>query len=347
MAQISANDLNGFIRQLAENTALRAVLVYGGDVGGIQETAQRIARAWLKEAADDALAVQVLDEEQLKEDPGLLADEAQAISMFGGRRLVKVRDAGSAFLKALKAVLKLPAQEALIVALAPGLKKEAALARLFIKEKQLAAVPVYGDSGDNIRRLADAILAEHGLRLEHDAWLALQPLLGADRLATRNEVEKLALYCRGQERVTLDDVRAVCSDVSAHMMNDMLDAFFSGQAEQGVRLFQALLGEGVHAAGMLAAAAHHVARLKELRAVMAEGVNARQVVLNARPPIFFRRRDVMIRQLNTWTEQDLAQADESIWQATHRSRQIPELDAAIAERCLMALALHAGRRRAA
>ena len=39
-------------------------------------------------------------------------------------------------------------------------------------------------------------------------------LLGGDRLASRNEIRKLALYAQGKERVELADVLAVVSDAS-------------------------------------------------------------------------------------------------------------------------------------
>ncbi len=336
-----------FIGKLARAEDVRAALVFGSDVGGVRELGQRIIRAVLGEAADDALALETLDEEGLKEDPGRLADEAQAISMFGGRRVVLVRDAGKAFLDAFRPLLEQPAWEAFIVALAPGLKKDSALVKLFEKDKRLAALPVYADDAGDVGRLIEDVLAEHGLGMDRDARQALAPLLGGDRQASRNELEKLALYCRGRQRITLEDVRAVCSDVSAHMMSDMLDAFFGGQAARGLALFATLLAEGTPPAAMLSAAASHVARLKALRGVMAEGLSAEQAVAKARPPIFFRRRGIMARQLAAWPEEKLARADESIWQAMHRTRQMPELEAQLAERCLLVLALQAGQRRAA
>jgi DNA polymerase-3 subunit delta len=148
--------------------------------------------------------------------------------------------------------------------------------------------------------------------------------------------------------VSIEDVRAVCSDMAAHRMQDMLDAFFTGRADEGVRLFSALLAEGTPGAAMLQAAANHVARLKGLRAAMAGGLDAKEALARARPPIFFRRRPVMERQLRTWTAAALARADESIWQAMRQTRRFPELEAAIAERALLTLALKsAGGRRAA
>ena len=347
MVLVRKGEQERFLASLTRADGLLGVLVFGNDVGGVRDMAARVARAILGAQADDPLCLVQLDEDGLKDDPGRLLDEMQSISMFGGRRVIRVRDAGAAFREAMKPVLGLERAEAVIVAEAPGLKKDAALVRLFEKDERLAALPVHADDAGDLNQLIDAVMAAHGLVVEQDARQALLGLLGADRLASRNELEKLALYCRGQERVRLEDVRAVCSDVSTHMMPEMLDAFFSGQMREGLRLFSALLAEGTPASAMLQAAANHVARLKELAAAVAQGVRVEQAVARARPPIFFRRRPLVERQLRIWDLAALARADESIWQAMRQARQLPEVQDQLAERCLMALAMQAVRRRAA
>ena len=347
MVLVRKGEQERFIAGLAQANDLLGVLVFGNDAGGVREAARRIARAILGTQADDPLCLVQLGEDDLKDDPGRLLDEMQSIAMFGGRRVIRVRDAGAAFRAAMKPVLALERAEAVVVAEAPGLKKDAALARLFEKEERLAALPVHADDAGDLNHLIDTVMAAHGLAVERDARQALMALLGADRLASRNELEKLALYCRGQDRVRLADVQAVCSDVSAHMMSDMLDAFFTGRMKEGVRLFTALLAEGTPAAAMLQAAANHVARLKDLAGAVAQGASVEQVVRRARPPIFFRRQPLVERQLRIWNLAALARADESIWQAMRQARQLPEMQNPLAERCFMALAMQATRRRAA
>ncbi len=348
MSLIRKAQQESFIRQLADAPDhLAGLLIYGSDVGGVHELAQRAVRTLLGEAADDPFTLVTLGEDALADDPGRLVDEVQSVSMFGGRRVVLVRGAADAFRKAMATVLDLPMREAIIVAEAPGLKKDSALAKLFEKDKRLAALPVHADDAGDLRRLATEVLAEYGLKPDNDALMALQSLLGADRAASRNELEKLALYCHGRGRVTLEDVRAVCSDAAAHMMTDMLDAFFTGDAARGARLFNALLAEGTPAAAMLQAAANHVAKLRELRVLMAQGASAQEAVKRMRPPVFFRRQPVMARQLGLWTPEKLDVADESIWQAMRQTRVLPELEAQLAERCLLGLAMRARRQSAA
>ena len=321
---------------------VRAALVYGGDVGGVTELARRIIHL-ATGGSDDPLSLTVLDEEILREDPARLADEAQSVSMFGGRCAIRVRAAGEAFARAMRNVLAAPPGGNMIIAEAGALKASSALRKMFEKEKGLAALPVYEDSARDIGQIVRETLRKDGLDIAPDALEALVSMLGADRAASRGELEKLALYCLGRQRVSLEDVQAICGDVSAHAMNDMIDAFFTGDARRGAALFSALLDSGTVPAGILASASHHVGALKALAVRVAAGDAPQQVVRAARPPVFFKRHPAMIRQLNLWPLPALERADASLYEATEQSRLKPDLAAQIAERCLLSLGLRAAR----
>ncbi len=326
----------------AASGALRAVLIHGSDPGGVSELSRKLVRAVTGDG-DDPMSVVVLDEETCREDPARLVDEAQAMSMFGGRRAIRVRGAGEHFAKAMESVLARPAGDAVIIAEAGQLKPSSRLRKLFEKDPALAAAPVYEDSARDIQRIIRETLEREGLRIAPDAMAALSELLGADRAASRGELEKLALYCMGRDEVALEDVRAVCGDVSGHAMGDMLDAFFTGDATTGARLFASLLAEGTPPAAVLAAASAHVARLKPLALLVAAGDPPGQVVKAARPPIFFRRQPAWIRQLSIWTPEALETADAGLLEATAGTRTMPMLEAEIAERCLLSLSVRAAR----
>ncbi len=345
MTLVRPRDLEHLRAALGSASGPRAVLVFGNDVGGVREVADGLARVVLGEAADDPLAVETLHEARLAEDPARLVDEAQAISMFGARRVVRVREAGAAFLEAVKLVLALPTVEAPIIAEAPGLRKDTALARLFTREKALAAVPVYDDDARSLHALVDEVMRANGLVLEPDARQALVQLLGGDRAASRGELEKLALYCMGRRRVRLEDVRAVCSDASAHRMQDMLDAFFAGDVARGAGLLLGLREEGMESGAMLAAAASFIGRLTEMALLVADGATVREAMKKGQ--VFFRREPLARRQLAFWTPQRLARADESVRQAMLQARQVVALQHEIAERCLMSIGMQAARRRTA
>ncbi|MBV1705535.1 MAG: DNA polymerase III subunit delta, partial [Hyphomicrobiales bacterium] len=180
---------------------LRLFLVHGPDEGLVRERARRIEKAWL-DGADDPFAIVSLAGDEVAQDPGKLADEAFAVSMFGGKRAIRVeigaRDAAAAF----AALVERPPADCAVIALAGALRKGHALRSLFEGSRAAASVECYPDEARDLARLVEETLRAEGLAVDPDAREALVGLLGDDRMTTRSELAKLALYSAGTGRVT-------------------------------------------------------------------------------------------------------------------------------------------------
>src|SRR5262245_64516462 len=86
--KIDARSLARFIKQ--PDPACQAVLVFGEDSGLVRERAEAIARTVVEDLADP-FRVADLTGDTIADDPARLADEAAAMAMTGGRRVVRVR----------------------------------------------------------------------------------------------------------------------------------------------------------------------------------------------------------------------------------------------------------------
>ena len=96
---------------------LAVALVYGPDAGLVQERAEKLLKSVVPDLTDP-FNVADLSEPTLLADPARLADEAAAISMMGGRRVVRVRIAGEHRWAVVEDVARL--RDALGVPLPPG-----------------------------------------------------------------------------------------------------------------------------------------------------------------------------------------------------------------------------------
>ena len=119
----------------------RVVLLYGEDVGMIRDRAEALVRV-VAGSLDDPFLVAELG----RDDIGLLADEAASLSLTGGRRVVRLRDATDAAAAAVTAVLKGPAP-ALVVIEAPSLAARSRLRTLLEAAPDGVAVGCYPEEG--------------------------------------------------------------------------------------------------------------------------------------------------------------------------------------------------------
>src|SRR5499427_10751821 len=207
------------------------VLVFGPDAGLVRERAETLVRISVDDPKDPFQLAR-LDGDELASEPTRLVEEANTIPLFGGRRAIWIKAGGRNFAPALEALVAAPPPDCRVVIEAGDLKRSAPLRAICERAKQAAALPCYLDAEKDLLRLIDDELREFELAISPDARAALIPLLGGDRLASRHEIRKLALFARGKARVELDDVVAVVADASTLGLDDLVDAAFAGRTAE-------------------------------------------------------------------------------------------------------------------
>lgn len=341
MAAIKPGEVDAFIAR--PDPRRPVVLVYGPDLGLVRERAEALLKAAAPDDADPFSTVTV-DGDTLASDPGRLADEARTLGLFGGRRLVHVRSGSRNFAPALEILLADPPRDALVVIEAGNLAKSAPLRKLAEASPAAAALPCYADDERSIAALVDRTMRDAGLTIKTDARETLIALLGADRLATRSELDKLVLHAGDAKRIGYDDVLLVTADSSALALDDVVDAAAAGDAEAAVVSFAKARGEGLPASVVIGAAIRHVATLHRLSERVERGEQPGRIVREPQARIFFRRQDKFERALRRFGSDDLRRALIALGAALLESRRTASLADAIVERELLALAKGARRR---
>jgi len=290
---------------------LLAVLVYGPDLGLVHERAAQIAGSLVPDLADP-FRVAEIPSDALKSDPARLADEVAAISMTGGRRVVWLREAGDALAPLLADFLRnppcAPPQAALVIAEAGELGPRAPLRMLFESAENGAALPCYLDEGAQLRDVIRKTLAAEKVSVSADALEYLADNLGADRMVTRREVEKLAIYAGAGATVGLEDAIACVGDSSALSMDEVGFSAAGGDLAGLDRALERSFLEGAVSVGVLRAVTRHFDRLHQAASAVAAGSDEDSAMAALRPAVFFKDKTRFAAQLRRWSQRRLAAA---------------------------------------
>jgi DNA polymerase-3 subunit delta len=343
--KIAAARANGFAAK--PDPAARAVLLYGPDAGLVRERADRLARGVVEDLSDP-FRVGELSAAQIKDDPARLADEAAALALTGGRRVVRVRDATDGLTDPFEHLLSHFVGEALVVVEAGDLDGRSRLRKLFEAADNAAAIACYAEAGADLRRFIQDTLRERGLGASDDAMEFLVEHLGGDRKVTRGELEKLALYMGTEgKRVTLDDAVACVGDSAALALDDVALSAFAGDGETLATALARAGSEAINAVAVLRAAQRHAQRLHQAAALVAGGMSADAAVKSLRPPVFFKSVAAFQQQLRLWGPRRLAQILERLVDAEGRCKTTGMPADAVCGQALTEIALMAramGRR---
>lgn len=322
-----------------------SVLVYGPDRGLARERADALARHVVDDPADP-FRVAHLGAAQIKDDPARLSDEAAALSLIGGRRVVRITEATDGLTALFKDFLKtapsLPggpgSEGALVVVEAGELGPRSSLRRLFEGADHAAALACYADDARALKSVIAETLSRHGLTATPDAIGFLSENLGGDRLMTRNELEKLALYMGGPGTVELDHAMASVGDSARVSLDAVIYAACGGDRRALDQALARAFSDGVQPVSLLRAAGRHLQRLHLAAALAEGGKSPAQAMAALRPPVIFLFKDRFQAQMRGWPTARLTAAMELICEAELSCKTTGMPTEAVCGRALMRLA---------
>ncbi|MFD2647826.1 DNA polymerase III subunit delta [Devosia albogilva] len=311
-------------------------LAYGPDGGLVRETAQRLIRQ-LGGDDPEGVSLVTLDASEIDADPSLLAVEAKTVSLFGGKRIVRVRGGGKSLVMPLTELRDDPGDTAIIVE-AGNLPPRDPLRALVETAKLGRALPCFADSDEMLTNLILETFNKEGIRIDPDVIPTLRENLGNDREVTRRELDKLTLYAATTKTLSRDEVLLLCADNGALVIDAILDAAGSGHAEKLELAVNRALSANVDPQRLLAMATIHFANLRRWRTEVDGGKTPRAVIEGLKPRPHFSRAGTLEQQLRQWSDRGLAAATERILSATAESRRRPALAEATLRRALLAVA---------
>ena len=245
---------------------------------------------------------------------------------------------------ALATLIEAPSPDCRVIIEAGELRKTSPLRTICEKAKTAAALPCYLDDAKALSSLIDEEMRSAKLTLAPDARAALTSLLGENRLSSRSELRKLALYAMGKERIELDDVRAAVADASEQALDGVIDAAFAGETRDVETEFGKARAGGSSPAAIVSAAIRQVANLHKMKLAVEGGDSIEFAMKRGAPPVHFSREKDVGAALRAWTPARLLRAMEQLAGASLDMRRNSALAEAIAQRTLLMVAQSARRR---
>ena len=305
--KILAKNIDSFVKKPAAEAL--AILVYGPDEGLIRERLDILTRGVVADIHDPFNVVE-FSADALTENPSRLIDEVQSISMLGGRRVVRVRDAGDKIKEIAKDVLAaLRDGDNLVLLEAGELSPRSTLRELFEKAENAAALPCYVEDERDIGKIINESLRAAGYTFSAEAVTYMAGNVIGDRAIARSEVEKLITYMGPEKKnISLDDVVACVGNSAALSLDDLAKHVASGQFGPADRILDHIIYEGIPAVTVLRNLQNYFMRLHITKSRIQKGESTEAAMMKLRPAVFFKVKSAFESQLSGWSLSQMEQA---------------------------------------
>jgi DNA polymerase-3 subunit delta len=328
---------------------VRAAVIHGKDRSGVAERAGILCRAVTPDL-NDPFNVTVLTDSDLDGDEGRLEEALTALSMIGGRRLVRVRLGGekASIDKMLAGALKVHAEggfnpDAMLVIEAGALGRDSALRKAAEGAKEAVGIACYEDETGDVTRMTREALAADKVGLTSDALDRFVGRLPRERGLMRQEIERLVLYIGPSSGQTIDVAELeqhLGVEPDASLQDAALQAFGGrpAPAQSGLRR---ALAEGESPVMAVRQASIHLGKLRRINVLQGNGAGAKEAAKAA--GVFWKQEAELLRQASRWRLEDLDKVLDSVNAADIATKTTGSPDQLIAERLLLEIAARARR----
>ena len=298
--KFSESDL---VQAITSQPNIRLFLIFGQDESAIADICSKLAAA----VGDDAERID-MDSGQIDKDPAILADEASSLSLFGGKRFIRLVIRREEALNAFTNLLEAEHAGNVVIASAGDLKKTSKIRKLGeaspLAITHICYPPSEADAAAAISRLA----SENGLRLDRALAMQISRSTGQDRRLAAMEVEKLALYYDAMpgdaKLVDADALEALSADNDEENVQALVDRVMGGDLRMLGRELAIARQTGVDAIRIIRALQRRIAMLTGLRSKVDGGLSPDNVVNT--PSIFWKEKASIASQLRSWPSARLA-----------------------------------------
>lgn len=319
---------------------VRFYLFWGPDEGQSRALGMRLLQAM---SADRFIVIS----SAIKADPAALADEAGALALFGGKRVIWIEPAGDEIREGIAALLEAPTPESPVVAIAPSSARPKDLIKIAEASPLAVAFASYAPEGQEAERMVVDIGRRFGLRIERALAARVAESCGNDQAIVAQELEKFALYLDAStsrpRELDADALDAVGANLEDGDFLHLSDLALTGDV-RGLADSLARIGSANEAIPVIRAIQRRLLMLAPARARVERGERPDGVMASMGKSLFWKDKAKFGTMLSRWTAADIERLSERA-AATERALLFgdsPEIDTLGEE--LLAVARAARRR---
>ena len=224
-------------------------------------------------------------------------------SFFEKKKLIIVNNASEKIKGEIELILTKNREDITLIFLSNILEKKSRLRNLFEKDKNLICVAVYKDDHRVLFNLANSFFKSKKINISTESINLIIERSSEDRKHLRNELKKIDCFIGNKKKIDINDLIKLTNLSENHSINKIVDMSLAKDTKQSLRA----LNENIFSADdiiiIIRSYLIKSKRLLKLTTELEKNKNIDQVISTYKPPIFWKDKEIVKKQLKIWTKE--------------------------------------------
>ena len=293
--------IKSFELEKLKSTKLNIHLIYGNNEG-IKEDI--INNYYLKNFDGDILKY---DEQEILNSKSEFISSLLNRSLFEVSKLIIISRATDKICILINEILDRGNLETKVIIKSSALEKKSKLRSLFEKEKAVICTPVYEDDARSLNLIINEFLRENNFNLSQEIKNVLVERSKGDRINLKNELSKLKNLSVTKKKISNEEVFKLSNLAENYSVFELSDNYLAKNTKKVSNILNENNYSPEDCILIIRTILNKSKRLLKIKNEIDNNVNIDQVLSSFKPPIFWKEKDIVKKQAQSWSTDEVKQ----------------------------------------
>ena len=224
-------------------------------------------------------------------------------SFFEKKKLIIIDNVSEKIKNEIELILTKNIEDITLIFLTNILEKKSKLRNLFEKDKNLICVAVYKDDHRVLFNLTNSFFKSKKIDVSTESINLIIERSSQDRKNLRNELKKIDCFIGNRKKIDFNDLLKLTNLSENHSINKIVDISLAKNTKETFRVLNENIFSTDDIIIIIRSYLIKSKRLLRLTTELEKNKNIDQVISASKPPIFWKDKDVVKKQLKIWNKE--------------------------------------------
>ena len=222
-------------------------------------------------------------------------------SFFEKNKLIIIKDVSDKIKDEIDILKSKKLDEIKIVLICNILDKKSKLRNLFEREKDLVSIAFYSDNNQTLTAITKSFFLAKNISISQESIDLLVVRANGERKNLNNELKKIENYLIHKKKISVDEIHTLTNLSENYNINELVDNCLAKNKSKTIYILNENNFSFEDSIIIIRTFLIKTKRLMKLNQNLQENKNIEKTIVNFKPPIFWKDKELVKKQIKNWT----------------------------------------------
>ncbi len=252
------------------------------------------------------------DEIQIEDQEGSFYENILSGSLFESSKIILINRASDKIYNVIYDLIDRNISNTKIIINAYTLDTKSKLRSLFEKNKDLICIPTYPDNNETLSRLAATLFREENISISQQNVNLIVEKCNGDRKNLKSEFEKIKNFVKNKKKISNKEILKIINLAENYKLSELIDNCLTKDKKKIINILNDSNYSAEESITILRTFLFKAKRILKLTTELQKNHDINKTVNSARPPIFWKDKEVVKIQLKMWKPKEIKELIKNI-----------------------------------